>query len=55
MAQRIASGLQQIQVKLLFPVEAGSALPEVTRHPDNTVTVVVEGKEYNFSLNELNR
>lgn len=58
-AVAVTRGVKQVEnckfTTLLFPVEAGAALPEVTKHPDNTVTVVFEGKEYNFSLNELNR
>ncbi len=58
-AVAVVRGVKQAEsctlTTLLFPVEAGAALPEVTRNPDNTVTVVFEGKEYNFSLDALNR
>ncbi|MBR4888182.1 MAG: alginate lyase family protein, partial [Clostridia bacterium] len=53
-AVAVTRGVKQVEsctfTTLFFPVEAGAALPEVTRNPDNTVTVVFEGKEYNFSL-----
>ncbi len=52
---RKVSGMKNFRFNTLFiPVKSGDVLPKVTKNADGNVSVILNGKEYIFNLNNLN-